>query len=346
MSLPKKRKLTIPIKVTNPEGGPTNWVDQFIDKNKQFLPRNVDHEDLDKGFIDFVGSELGIVINGDDVPVHALSIQRWNEFAKTWGNSDKYSNIKIPFVSVVRKPDAQPGTNPVDFKIPVRKNFPYMKIPVWNGNRKGMDIHTIPNPVGVDLTYTVRFFSYRQRELNKFNQKVLQTFASSQAYINIKGHYFPIMLESIGDESQISDVNAKRYYVQTYEMKLQGYLVDSEEFEVVPALTRTFISTELDERSRKPIARFIKDETKNDKTEKCIIQFLVGSPTSIRFSSESKTNYTTIDTENITTYTIRKNGTITTTPFVVEPTDVIVIDIVKTNSNEISEITLRGLVIV
>lgn len=346
MSLPKKRKLTVPIKRVDPQGGPANWVNQFLEQNKQFLPRTVDHEDLDKGFIEFVNNDLELVIKGDGVPVHALSLQRWGEFAKTWQNSDKYKNIKIPFISVVRKPDSQTGTNPADFKIPVRKNFPYMKIPVWNGNRKGMDIHTIPNPVGVDLTYTVRFFSYRQRELNKFNQKILQAFASAQAYINVKGHYFPILLESIGDESQVTDLSAKRYYVQAYEMRLQGYLVDSEEFEVQPAVTRAFISTEVEEINLRPVARFIKDDTQNDITIKCIIQFLVGAPTSISFNAESRTNFTTISDDNLTTYTIRVNGTIVTTPFTVYPEDVITIDIVKTNSTEISEITLRGLVVI
>lgn len=344
MALPKKRKLTIPIKRVDPQGGPKEWVDQFLEKNKQYLPRSVDHGDLDKGFIEFVNENLGIVINGDQVPVHAFSIQRWNEFSKSWSNSDKYGNIKIPFVSVVRKPDAQPGTNPADFKIPVRKNFPYMKIPVWDGNRKGMDIHTIPNPVGVDLTYMVRFFSYRQRELNLFNQRTLQEFASAQAYVNVKGHYFPILLENIGDESQVTDLNNKRYYVQTYEMKLQGYLVDSEEFEVTPAITRTFVSTEVTDKSLKPVVKFLTDDDPKNKTLKCVIQFLVGSPTEVRIDIENKTNFTTVDTENISTYTIRKNGVPITLPFLCGPNDSLKIDIVKGNSNQISEIILRGLV--
>jgi hypothetical protein len=344
MALPKKRKLTVPIKRVDPQGGPENWVNQFLEKNKQFLPRTVDHGDLDKGFIEFVNNELGIVVKEDQVPVHAFSIQRWNEFAKTWSNSDKYGNIKIPFISVVRKPDAQMGTNPADFKIPVRKNFPYMKVPVWNGNRKGMDIHTIPNPVGVDLTYTVRFFSYRQRELNIFNQRVLQEFASAQAYINVKGHYFPILLESIGDESQITDLNNKRYYVQTYEMKLQGYLVDSEEFEVTPAVTRAFISTEIMDKSIRPVVRFLTDDDPKDRSLKCVIQFLVGSPTSVRIDIDTRTNFTTVDTENISSYTIRKNGTPVTVPFSAQQGDTLIVDIVKENSNQISEIILRGLV--
>ena len=47
-----------------------------------------------------------------------------------------------------------------------------MSIPVWDGNRKGMDIYRIPNPVGVDLTYTVRFFTYKMRQLNTFNKMI------------------------------------------------------------------------------------------------------------------------------------------------------------------------------
>lgn len=346
MALPKKRKKDIDIKVVNPEGGPQRWVDQFVEQNKQFLPRSVDFADLDTGFVEFVNNDLGFELKGEKVPVHFLTLQRWNEFSKLWPNTDKYKNLKIPFVSVVRRPNPETGTNPADFKIPVRKNFPYMQIPVWDGNRNGADIYGIPNPVGVDMIYTVRFFCYRMRELNKLHQKVLQTFASAQAYVNIKGHYFPILLESIGDESQIDDLEGKRFYVQTYEMKMQGYLVDQEEFDVKPAISRAFITTEIETKRLKPVARFIKDDTKDDKSLKVVIQFLPSSPTSLTFKTDNKTNFSSVDTENINTYTIRKNGTIVSFPFVAESTDKIRIDIVKVDSTKIAEITLRGLIII
>ena len=287
-----------------------------------------------------------MLIEGKEVPVHFLTLQRWNEFAKTWKTSDKYKNMKIPFVSVVRRPNPETGTNPADFKIPIRKNFPYMQIPIWDGNRKGADIYGIPNPVGVDMFYTVRFFTFRMRELNKLTKKVLQTFASAQAYVNIKGHYFPIMLEGIGDESQINDLNGKRYYVQSYEMKLMGYLVDTEEFDVKPAINRVFVTTELESKKIKPVAKFIKDDAEDDKSLKIIIQFLPGAVTNLRFYTDNKTNFTTIETDNVTTYTIYKNSSIVTLPFYGRTTDKIDVTIVKTDSNKISEITLRGLIIV
>jgi hypothetical protein len=345
MGLPKKRKKNIDVKRVASDYGPERWVEQFLDQNKQFLPRSVDYDDMDKGFIEFVENDLGVVINGEKVPVHALSLQRWNEFSKTWVNSDKYGNMKIPFVSVVRKPDVQPGTNPADFKIPVRKNFPYMKIQIWNGSRNGSDIYTIPNPVGADLTYTVRFFSYRMKELNKLHQKVLQTFASAQAYINIKGHYFPILLENIGDESQVDDLEGKRFYVQSYEMKLQGYVVDQEEFEVKPAITRAFLTTEISSKKLRPITTFIKEDTKDAKTIKIIVEFLPSAPTTVTFKPYDKSNFTLVSTDNISDYTIRVNGNIVSTPFIVESQDNITIDIVKIDSLMSAKISLLGILL-
>jgi hypothetical protein len=346
MALPKKNKKNIDIKRTDLKGGPKQYIDQFLGQNKQFLPRSVDIADLDNGFVGFVENDLGIELKGEKVPIHFLTLQRWNEFAKLWPNTDKYKNMKIPFVSIVRRPNPDTGTNPADFKIPIRKNFPYMQIPVWDGNRNGTDIYGIPNPVGIDMVYTVRFFSYRMRELNKLTQKVLQTFASAQAYVNIKGHYFPIMLESIGDESQIDDLEGKRFYVQSYEMKLMGYLVDEEEFDVKPAINRVFVTTELENKKLKPVLKTIKDDVNNDKSLKIVIQFLPSAPTSLTFKTDNKTNFSTINLTNVDTYTIRKNGTIISLPFVVEPTDEIIVDIVKTDSNKIAEITIRGLIMI
>ena len=343
MALPKKKNLNIKRRYL--DAGPKEYQDQFLDQNKSFLPRCVDHADLDAGFVSFVEDDLEMVVNGDKVPVLFLTLSRWREFAKTWQNSDKYKNVKIPFISIVRKPDAQVGTNPADFKIPIRKTFEYARIPVWDGNKKGVDIHKIPNPVGVDLTYTVRLFSYKMRQLNKLNKKVLQNFVSAQAYVNIKGHYFPIMLESIGDESTVDNLEGKRYYVQTYEMRLMGYLIDEDEFEVVPALERTFVTIEMDDKTPKVVTTFIKDDTMNDVNTTCIVQFQAKSTTEITFQSDSKSIFNTIEASNISAYTVRVNNNIVSTPISVESGDSITLTIIRTDSLLASEMKLRGTII-
>jgi hypothetical protein len=342
MGLPKKIKKDLDLQPGLQQSNPRQYLENFIDQKNTPLPRGIDFTDLDGGFVDWVNTELELVIDGEKIPVTFLTAQRWTEFTKTWQSSDKYKNIKIPFISVVRKPEGQPGTNPSDFKIPVRKTFPYMVVPTWDGNRKGADVYMAPQPVGVDLTYTIRFFTYRMAELNVLNQKVLKTFSSSQSYVNIKGNYFPIILESVGDESTIDNIDEKRYYVQTYELKMMAYTLDKDEFKIVPAVNRTVLTYDLTDKRPKNVAKFIKDQSQNDKSLNLIVQFLVSAPTYLNFQSDSDANFTSLETENITAVTIRVNGNVVTVPFTVHNGDLVSINIVRMDATQISEIILRG----
>jgi len=342
MSLPKKFKKDLDLQPGLAESNPRQYLENFIDQKNTPLPKGVDFADLDAGFVEWVNKELELVIEGEKVAVNFLTAQRWSEFTRTWQNSDKYKNIKIPFISVVRKPEVQPGTNPSDFKIPIRKTFSYMTVPTWDGNRKGADIYMATQPVGADLTYTVRFFTYRMSELNILNQKVLTKFASAQSYVNIKGNYFPIMLESVGDESTIDSLDEKRYYVQTYELKMMAYTLDKEEFKVVPAVNRAVLTYELSHKRPKNVAKFIKDQSQNDKSLNLIIQFLVSAPSYLNFQSDSDANFVSLDTDNITAATIRVNGNVVTVPFTVHNGDLVSINIVRMDATKISEIMLRG----
>jgi hypothetical protein len=346
MALPKKIKKDINLLTPKPGINPyLGGGDQFIEQNPANLPRGVDFADLDNGFVDWVGKDLNVVVEGELVPVSFLTAQRWSEFTRTWQNSDKYKNIKIPFISVVRNPDVQKGTNPEDFNIPLKDyRIPYMTVPTWDGSKKGADVYLIPQPVKVDVTYTLRFFTYRMSELNVLNQKVLSTFAAAQSYVNIKGHYFPIMLESIGDESTVDDLDGKRYYVQTYELRMMAYILDEEKFEIRPGLERAILSYEVESKRPKVVTKFIKDESQNDKTINLIIQFLVGSPTTVTFVADSLANFVSIDVSNVSNITIYVNNTPVTLPFFLNLDDVVGISIVRNNSAEMSEIILRGTV--
>ena len=119
MALPKKIKKNINIKMVEPDSGPEAYIQGYLDKNPGNLPRGVDFTDLDDGFVGWANTTLEVVVEGEKVPFSFLTAQRWSEFTRTWQSSDKYKNIKIPFISIVRKPDAQPGTNPADFNIPL-----------------------------------------------------------------------------------------------------------------------------------------------------------------------------------------------------------------------------------
>lgn len=275
---------------------------EFISEDGTFLPKSVLHADLDKGMLDFVKDKLKISVSGKGISVvdQILTIQRWAEFSNTWSFSDKDLNPEIPFLVTVRNPAVQYGSNPsLLYTIPDRRTFHYAKVPTWDGQRKGMDLYKIPQPVPVDITYNLKIVCNRMRELNQFNKVMMQTFTSRQAYTFVKGHYIPIILETISDESQISDNDKRKFYTQDYQLQLQGFLIDEEEFEITPAVTRQLMVFETDTRTKKrdpgptkenPLSVFTETFTTDNTT--LVIPF------------EFDANVTVIDTDNISNYIV------------------------------------------
>jgi len=222
-----------------------------IADNGTFLPRGVLEEDMDQTFIEFVGSDkgLGISIDGKKVPVLFLTIQRWSEFTKTWQFTDEYKNVEMPFITIVRKPDIQQGQNHAGlWNIPGNRTYTYMKVPTWDGIRHGVDVYKVPQPTSIDVNYEVRLFANRMRDLNKLNRKIQRAFQSRQCFINVNGHPMPLHLEGIGDESNIDTFENRRFYVSKFDIQLLGYLLDEDDFEVIPTINRVLTSIEVDEK--------------------------------------------------------------------------------------------------
>jgi hypothetical protein len=199
------------------------------------------------GMLEFVKSNFIINSDGEKIPIipKILTIQRWAEFSNNWEFSDEDGNMQLPFIAVIRKPDVQPGTNPITQRtIPDRKTFYYASVPTWNGTQMGADIYKIPQPVAVDITYEVTIVCNKFRDLNRFNKIVLQKFSSRQAYTTVKGHYIPIILDTIDDSTPMDTIDGRRFYIQNYKFTMLGFLIDKEEFEVKPAISRFFLMNE------------------------------------------------------------------------------------------------------
>jgi hypothetical protein len=240
MPLPKQVKPTLPLVPKKTLSARREQLLEFINKDGTFLPKSVLHADLDRGMLDFVKGELEVVTAGKVVPMvdTIITTQNWAQYVETALFVDLDYNPSPPFITVVRSPEVKFGTNPaLQYTIPNRKQFYYASVPTWNGNEQGMDIYTIPQPVPVDINYSLKFICNRMRELNQLNKIVMQKFSSRQAYTFIKGQYVPIILNNVSDESQMS-LDARKYYVQSYDFTMLGYLIDEEEFEVKPAIAR------------------------------------------------------------------------------------------------------------
>lgn len=306
-----------------------------IGENGTFLPRGVSEEDMDQTFIEFVKNDLAISIDGEKTPVIFLTIQRWSEFTRTWTFSDEYKDMQLPFITIVRQPDIQVGQNQAGYyNIPGRRTYTYMKVPTWDGNRKGVNLYKVPQPTSVDITYEVRIFTNRMRDLNKFNSIVHKSFQSRQSYINVKGHPMPVHLESISDESNVDDFENRRFYVQLFEMKLLGYILDENDFEVIPTISRVSTFMEIDE--NKPYHNVIFDPVVKDNTVSFTFVFKPRSQPVFSFNAKYDVSFTQlINVQEITRIVITINGTgvfdglVLTGPLIIKAGDLVTIRVYK-----------------
>jgi len=258
MALPKTIvKKTLPLVPRKELSARREQLLDYIREDGTYLPKSVLHADLDRGMLDFVKTELEVVTAGKIVPMLDIIIttQNWSQYLESWKFVDLDYNPSPPFITVVRNPEVKYGTNPsLQYTIPNRKQFYYASVPTWNGNEQGMDIYTIPQPVPVDIKYSVKIICNRMRELNQLNKIVMQKFSSRQAYTFIKGQYVPIVMDNVSDESQMT-MEARKYYVQNYDFTMLGYLIDEDEFEVKPAIQRITQLIEIDTTTRKQVRK-------------------------------------------------------------------------------------------
>lgn len=276
-----------------------------IEKDGTFLPKSILHADLDRGFLDFVKNDLKLVVEGKVVPTVDVLIttQNWAQFTETWNFKNLDNNVRPPFVTIVRTPEVKYGSNPSTlFTIPNRKQFFYAQVPTWDGNRTGMDIYKIPQPVPVDINYSVKIICNRMRELNGFNKIVLEKFSSKQAYTQIKGHYIPIVMGNITDESE-NTIEKRRFYSQSYEFTLLGFLIDENEFEVSPVISRVLQVYEVDTKLRKKQVKPLSD---NNLTQLNVVFTSTNDTVSQLF--DYTTNLNIVSSENVDSYDVFINN--------------------------------------
>jgi len=251
MGLPNKIKKNIPLTEPKTLLPRRKELLEKINKDGTYLPKSLLHADLDRGFLDFVKDELKVVVEGKTIPTVDIIVttQNWANFTETWNFQNIDKNAEPPFITTIRNPEVKFGSNPaVLYNIPNRRQYFYAQAPTFDGQRNGMDVYTIPQPVPVDITYSIKIICNRMRELNKLNQVILEKFASRQAYAVIKGHYIPIVMGNITDES-VMDVEKRKYYIQSYEFTMLGFLIDEDEFEVSPAITRVLQVVEFEKKT-------------------------------------------------------------------------------------------------
>jgi hypothetical protein len=346
MALPKKNVKNIKLTPTKILQERRDELLEDIQKNGTYLPKGIYHSDLDRGMLDFVRDTLGISVDGkliNTVDV-IITTQNWSQFTQTWNFQDLDNNLKPPFIATVRKPETPYGTNQgTSFKIPGRPTFQYALIPTFDGARNGYDVYKIPQPTPVDITYEVKIFTNRMREINAFNKKVLETFGSKQHYTQINGRYLPIIMENITDNS-VTELQKRRYYIQTYTFKMLGVLLDEEQFEISPAVSRVLTMLDVSTKTRKKRAKSLQP---NENTVPGLYQFVSGN-TQLIDTVYLNYDYNFIESNNVSDFDVYINNNYIGTNvnyFQVNSGDIIKIIVTKDNINELSTILFNTILI-
>lgn len=220
------------------------------DSKTVFLPESISIIDLDTEIVNVMNSgKLSIVSDSrkERVPAYIFGAEKWSEFAKTWQYTDDDKNLIFPIITI-RKTETKFGSRLGENRhfISNQRAYEYTRVPVKDANNGivGYEIYKIPNPTPIDITYEIRMFSDFSRDINKFDEKFMRQFQDNQFYINVKGHYMPIFLQSSSDESE-TDIEKANYLIRIHNITLRGFIINEEDFEIVRANQRIVKVTEI-----------------------------------------------------------------------------------------------------
>ena len=201
--------------------------------NASITPKPLEYDDIDKAMFEFV-DKLDVIVNGKKIPTFTLySNQRFSEYTQTWQYTNEEGNLYLNFKTVNRDKNPDFGSNQGEkWNIPGQRKYTYLIRDVLDDNgNESYEVHSVKQPFSVDLSYNVNFVTNSFEKINEFNLLVNRIFSERQGYIRPNGHYLPIVVDQISDETSYNIENRK-FYVQTINLKVMAYIMEKDSFEV------------------------------------------------------------------------------------------------------------------
>lgn len=198
------------------------------------FPKPIEYSDIDTAFFDWVDKKMDLSYDGKRLPTYKLfSSQKISEYAQTWKHLDDTGNIIMNFKTITRDNNPQHGESQGSlYNVPGHRDYPMFAVPVLQENgEEAYDLYTMKQPFAINFTYTVNLIVNKYELLNKFNEMINYEFQSIQCYIAPNGHAMPMMLDSINDESEYT-IDDRKFYSQTYSIKVLGYIIRKEDYKV------------------------------------------------------------------------------------------------------------------
>lgn len=230
-------KLTMPnVKLKDAEyGNPLRLSYQReIMMDEPMVPKKIEYVDIDEAFTEFVKEKLEISAEGEIFPTYTLfSNQRFSEYSQSWEHTDDENNLLMNFKTVSRENNPKFGKNQGDSAaIPgERKYTALMRTVLEDNGDEAYEIYTVKQPLTIDLIYKVNLVTDKYENLNEFNMLVQSIFKAKQYYLRPNGHYIPLMLEEVSDETTYG-VDERKFFIQTYTIKALAYIIRQEDIEI------------------------------------------------------------------------------------------------------------------
>ena len=209
------------------------------------FPKPIEYSDIDQEMFKWLDKRISLVYEGKRLPTYKLySTQRISEYSQTWNQTDEYGNMVMNFKTITRENNPQKGDiNGGYFNIPGHKNFAMFYVPVLQENGiEAYDKYTMKQPFGVNFVYSLSIVANKMELVNEMNELMHYEFSAINTYIEPNGHPMSMTLEDISDESEYT-IDDRKYYSQTYKVKVRGYIIRREDYTVERVPSRLIISS-------------------------------------------------------------------------------------------------------
>lgn len=203
-----------------------------IVKDSTPLPKTLLYKDIDEEFKNWVENDLYISFEGKTIPTISLfSNQRFSEYMQSWENVDNKKNLILNFKTISRESNPKIGTIVGDARnIPGEHSVLMKTVEAYDkNNRKYFIDYRLKQPKAIDFIYTISIVTNKYELLNKFNLLINDKFKSINCYIRPNGHFIPMKLNDISDESEYS-IDNRQFYSQSYNITVMGYIIEESDY--------------------------------------------------------------------------------------------------------------------
>ena len=221
-----------------------NMSKMILERGTPF-PKPIEYSDIDEAMYKWVEEHIDLVYNGERIPTYKLySTQRLSEYIQEWDKQDETGNPNINFKTITRELNPQKGENQGNyFNIPGHKDFAMFYIPVLQENgTEAYDKYTMKQPFSVNFLYSVSIVSNKMELVNEMNELMHYEFSAINCYISPNDHPMSMTLEDVSDESEYQ-IDDRKYYSQTYKIKVRGYIIRKEDYKVERIPSRLLMSS-------------------------------------------------------------------------------------------------------